>query len=213
MKSKFDRYGVQLPELVQEAVRLAQALDFPLMPEGRPVGFKGPASACIPEMGQLLRVLAVSCADGRIAESGTGAGIGTAWMVSGMSPQASLISAELDTRLAQAASELFQDYGNVDIRAGDWLAVLADEAPFDLFFMDAGTRRHLDPGNWDNFTEMVNIGGQIVFDDLAPLELWPPAWDDLVDLKREFAFHNPRVVGTEVRTTATQAALIVTRIK
>jgi hypothetical protein len=79
--------------------------------------------------------------------------------------------------------------------------------------MDAAPRQHLDPENWDHVTEMVKVGGQIVFDDLAPLELWPPHWDDLVDLKREFAFHNPRVVGTEVRTTATQVALIVTRIK
>jgi hypothetical protein len=60
---------------------------------------------------------------------------------------------------------------------------------------------------------MVSIGGKIVFDDLLPIELWPPEWEDLVDGKREFAFHNPRVLGTEVRTTPTQSAIIATRIR
>jgi len=50
-------------------------------------------------------------------------------------------------------------------------------------------------------------------DDLTPVALWPADWDSTIDYKREFAFENPRVVGTEVLTTPTTAALIVTRIR
>lgn len=212
-KRKYERYGVQLPELVKRAVESAEELNFPVMPEGRPVGFKGPASACIPEVGRLLRALVASKPGGRVAEHGTGAGIGTAWMASALLPGAKLISAEIDTRLAEAAEQFFKDCPNVEIRAGDCMSVLEDEPPFDLVFMDAGARQYLAPEHWGSVVETVKLGGQIVVDDLTPLELWPPEWDDLVDLKREFAFHNPRVVGAEVRTTKTQVALIITRIQ
>jgi hypothetical protein len=59
----------------------------------------------------------------------------------------------------------------------------------------------------------VKVGGQIVMDDLTPVDLWPAHWSDFVDRKREFAFANPRVAGAEVRTTPATAALIVTRIR
>ncbi len=80
-------------------------------------------------------------------------------------------------------------------------------------FIDAGARDSLQPQHWDRVTEWVRVGGLIVFDDLKPLELWPPEWNDLVDRKREFAFHNPRVESAEVRTTATEAALVITRVR
>jgi predicted O-methyltransferase YrrM len=211
-KNKYKRYGIQIPEIVQQAIELARERNFPVMPEGRPVGFSGPASACIPEVWRLLRSLAASCRGGRIGEHGTGCGVGTSWMASGMSPATRLVSAELNRELVQAVAELLRDYPNVEIRAGDCMTILADVEPFDLLFRDATPRQYLAPENWDTITEMVRVGGQIVFDDLAPVDMWPPQWDDLVDLKREFAFHNPRVIGSEVRTTATQAALIVTRI-
>jgi predicted O-methyltransferase YrrM len=213
MPSKYERYGIQIPESVQRAIKLAEALNFPIMPEGRSIGFKGPASACIPEVGRLLSVLAAARPNGRIAELGTGAGIGTAWLASAMPPTTTLVSVEIDSRLAEAVGRLFANYANVEIRIGDWMEVLADEPPFDLVFMDAAAHQYLAPAHWDRVAEMLKLGGQIIFDDLAPLELWPPTWDDLVDLKREFAFHNPRMIGTEVRTTATQVAIIVTRVK
>ena len=100
--NKYERYGIQIPELVQQAIKLAEEIGFPVMPEGRSIGFQGPPSACIPEVGQLLRGLAASYPDGQIVEHGTGAGIGTAWLVSGMTANATLISAELDAKLAQA---------------------------------------------------------------------------------------------------------------
>jgi hypothetical protein len=89
---------------------------------------------------------------------------------------------------------------------------MQNEMPIDLLFIDTGIRHLLTPENYNRITEMVKVGGKIVFDDLLPIELWLSDWDDLVDEKREFIFRNPRVVGTEVRTTATQVAIIATRV-
>jgi predicted O-methyltransferase YrrM len=183
------------------------------MPQGRPIGYQGAPTACIPEMGRLLSALAAGYPNGCIGEFGTGVGVGTAWLVHGLFPDAKLFSAELDEQFALRASEVFTEYPNVEILQGDCFEVLANKIPFDLLFVDVGVQKSLTRENWDSFVEMVKVAGKIVFDDLCPLELWPPEWDKLVDLKREFAFHNPRVIGTEVRTTATQVAIIATRIK
>ena len=212
MVDKFERYKVEVPDLVQEAISLAEELGFPLMPEGRPVGYQGPPSACIPEVGKLLSVLAAGYPNGKIAELGTGAGVGTAWLLHGLPSTSRLFSAEVDEKLVSRTKALFTKYPNVDIRHGDCFEVLQDEMPFDLLFIDVGIRQVMNPETWDQFTEMVRISGKIVFDDLLPLELWPPDWDDLIDVKREFAYRNPRVIGTEVRTTPSQVAIIATRV-
>jgi len=128
-----------------------------------------------------------------------------------MTSDSTLVSAEKDPELARAAAESFADRPNVRILAGDCTEVLADETPFDLLFMDAGARTMLKPEQWNTVVETVRIGGMIVLDDLKPIEQWPPEWDDLVDRKREFALNCPRVIGTEVRTTPTEVALLVTR--
>lgn len=71
----------------------------------------------------------------------------------------------------------------------------------------------LPPHNWDRITEWVRVGGLIVFDDLKPVESWPPEWRGQVDRRREFAFHSPRVQAAEVRATATEVALVIARVR
>jgi predicted O-methyltransferase YrrM len=100
----------------------------------------------------------------------------------------------------------------VEIRPEDWKKTMSSES-FGLLFMDATPRANLKRENWNSMIRHVKIGGQIVMDDLTPLELWPPEWDDLVDYKRGFALVNPRAIGVEVRTTAGTSALTMTRIK
>ncbi|HSM72221.1 MAG TPA: class I SAM-dependent methyltransferase [Anaerolineales bacterium] len=204
---------IELPEIVQKANELANELGFPLMPEGRPAGHKGPPSACITQVGRLLQVLASGKPGGRIGEQGTGAGVGTAWLASGLGSEAKLISVEIDIKHANAVAKLFAAYPNVEIRIGDWRDVMSPQEPYDLLFVDAMPRADLVPSKWDAITDLLKIGGQIVMDDLVPVELWPADWDEIVDAKRQYAFANPRVRGTEVLTTPSTSALIITRIK
>ena len=204
---------IALPKIVRKAIALANQLGFPLMPEGRPVGYTGRPSACIPQVGRLLQALAAGKPGGRIGEFGTGAGVGTAWLASGLAAGANLISIELNPALASAVGELFADHPNVEIRAGDWHEVVPRNQQFDLLFMDSTPRADLQPANWDAVTELLAIGGQIVMDDLTPVALWPAEWENTIDYKRDFALSNPRVAGTEVLTTPTTAALIVTRLR
>lgn len=204
---------VALPDLVRQAMELARELGFPLVPEGCPGDYQGPPTACIPQVGRLLQVLAAGKPGGLIGEQGAGAGVGTAWLASGLRDGARLVTAELDPVLAAGVARLFAGRPDVEVRAGDWHEALRGEGPFDLLFMDAMPTVDLEPESWDRTIELVKVGGHIVMDDLTPVELWPPHWHDFVDRKRELAFANPRVVGTEIRTTPVTSALLLARLR
>jgi predicted O-methyltransferase YrrM len=82
-----------LPPLVASAVALAASQGFD--------------HSCAPEQGQLLSVLARGWRGGRIGETGTGCGVGLAWMVEASDPTTSFVSVELDHGRASAAARLF----------------------------------------------------------------------------------------------------------
>jgi predicted O-methyltransferase YrrM len=69
-------YPVEVPELVLAAKSLAVRLGFDLRPEGNSAGYSaaGP-SACLDEVGTLLRTLTATVVDGQVGEVGTGAGV------------------------------------------------------------------------------------------------------------------------------------------
>ena len=73
-----------LPSLVERAVDLARRLGF--------------ANSCRPEHGRLLHALAAGA--GTIGETGTGCGVGLAWLASGARPGTRLVSVEIDTERA-----------------------------------------------------------------------------------------------------------------
>ena len=112
-----------VPPLVERALALAESHGF--------------ERSCTPEVGRLLHVLAGSRGRERVAEIGTGAGVGAAWIVSALPPQVPFFTTELDEERAAAVAELFADDANVHVLAGDWRELLPAEAPFDLVFFDA----------------------------------------------------------------------------
>jgi predicted O-methyltransferase YrrM len=132
-------YAVEIPELVKRAHSRAEAIGFPLMPAGRPIGQPAPTTAVTPMDGALLRCLAAGhpggVPGGVIGEIGTGPGV-TSWLLSGLGRGARLISCEIDPELAAGAAEFFAGWPQVEIRSGDWRRVLSSE-PFDLLFFDA----------------------------------------------------------------------------
>src|SRR5918993_5278484 len=90
----------------------------------------GYVSFCRNETGRLLATLAAT-RDGTLAEFGTGTGVGTAWLRSGIRSDSRIVSAELDSKLAGAAAEIFAADDQVEVVAADW-STLRHRGPFSL---------------------------------------------------------------------------------
>ena len=142
-----------LPPLVSRAMELAGRLGF--------------ERSCSAETGRLLHALAGARGRTRVAELGTGSGVGAAWIVSALPPEVPFFTAELDPERAAAARELFAGDANVHVLEGDWREVLPPEAPFDLVFFDAA--KHAAPAADAPLVQgLLAPGGIAVLDDLTP---------------------------------------------
>lgn len=162
--------------------------------------------SCIPEVGRLLSTAAAAKPTGVIAESGTGSGVGTAWLRSGLGQDARLVTVERDARWAERAAALFADDPRVEVITGDW-RLLEAHAPFDVFFCDGGGKRE-DP---ERVVDLLAPGGVLVMDDFTPSPAWPPSFDGRVDELRVFYLRHPKLAAVEVLTTPTTSAVIATR--
>ncbi|KJS62411.1 O-methyltransferase [Streptomyces rubellomurinus] len=158
------------------------------------------------EVGRLLALAAAAKPGGTVAESGTGAGVGTAWLRSGLGPDGRLVTVERDAELADAAAELFRDDARVRVLHGDW-RLLAEHAPFDVFFCDGGGKRD-DP---DGVVDLLAPGGLLVMDDFTPSPHWPPRFEGTVDELRLRYLTHPALEAAEVLTTPTSSAVLATR--
>jgi predicted O-methyltransferase YrrM len=169
-------------------------------------GRAGFSASCLPQHGRLLQVLAGGVGAGRIGETGTGYGVGLAWMASAAHPDARLVSIERDQRRARQARQVFADEPRVRIRCGDWRELLRD-APFDILVLDGGGQGKadeppLEPADW------MRSGGIVVIDDFTPMTTWPPVYDGRPDEARLYWLEHPRLRATEVRVTPTAATLV-----
>lgn len=183
----------ELPEIV------ARAFDV-----SRRAGY---VSFCRNETGRLLATLAAT-REGLMAEFGTGTGVGTAWLRSGIRHEKSrIVTAERDPRLAHAAAEIFQDDPLVDVLTADW-AELTHKGPYTLLFLDADAPAAL---GLDTIADLVECGGLVVVDDLAPSESWPPMSYGRVDLIREAWLTDDRWTAAEIMIAADASVLIATR--
>jgi predicted O-methyltransferase YrrM len=167
---------------------------------------RGFVSFCRNETGRLLAALAAS-RTGTMAEFGTGTGVGTAWLRSGLREGTTIVTAELDPKLAGAAAEIFSDDPAVEVLAADWskLGVLG---PFSLLFLDAREPKDSGP---DAVAELVEPGGMVVLDDFTPCASWPPVYGGRVDSLREHWLVDERFTTVEVMVAQDTAVLIATR--
>jgi predicted O-methyltransferase YrrM len=166
----------------------------------------GYVSFCRNETGRLLATLAAT-REGTMAEFGTGCGVGTAWLRSGVRGDARIVTAELDAALADAAATIFEDDPQVEVLAADW-STLLDKGPFSLLFLDSGEPTEV---GVDAVADLVSEGGIVVLDDFTPCEMWPPISGGRVDSLREQWLTDDRFTAVEVMVASDASALIATK--
>lgn len=207
-----------VPQLVTQAYALARQVGFPLtrqeaQREAERTALNGarpePASpsASLPGVGRFLAMLAAGCRGGRIGEIGTGVGVGTAWMAGAMPADCTLVTVEIDARRAAAAAQLLASDRRIRVLKGDARELLPPCGPFDLLFADGGWR---DPAGLSGLVDLLRIGGQIVMDDVTPLQAMPAGSPPSEhDVKRAFFFGDPRLFSTEVVLPDLRNSLLV----
>lgn len=182
------------PDLVGSAVEAALTLGFEL--------------CCHPATGRLLSVLAGGVAPGgRIAETGTGTGVGLAWMAASADPRVEILSAEIDADRAAAAQELFADVANVTVLHAD-SAEIFSRGPFDLLVMDGGPGAGKDGKPRIEPRQVLTDGGCMTIDDLTPFTGWPPVFQGDEDTARTFWMDHPDLLATEIQVAPDMAVLV-----
>jgi len=174
---------IDLPDLVATAVAAATEAGFD--------------NSCRPEHGRLLSVLAAGVRGGVIGETGTGCGVGLAWLAAGACQDVRLVSVENDSARFAVAQRVFAGDDRVTLLRGDWRE-LAAHGPFDLLVPDGGgqgkgAETPLDPAGW------LTFGGTLVIDDFAPFTEWPARFLGEPDTARLHWLTHPAMLATEIR--------------
>jgi predicted O-methyltransferase YrrM len=183
---------VELPTLVSRAFDVSRRAGY--------------VSFCRNETGRLLATLAAT-RSGTLAEFGTGCGVGTAWLRSGVRGDAKILTAELEARLAEGAAEIFAGDPQVEVVAADW-STLRDRGPFSLLFLDAKEPK---ASGVDTVVDLIEPGGVVVLDDFTPCPSWPPIFEGRVDVLREEWLTDERFTTVEVMVASDAAVLIAAK--
>ncbi|MGL4612170.1 MAG: O-methyltransferase [Trueperaceae bacterium] len=178
-----------IPSLVEKALELAEQNNF--------------QNSCLPEVGQLLRLLVASAKPGKIAELGTGCGVSSAWIVSGLQPEHHLLSVDNNALLHEAVTQLFVGETRATFLLGDWHSVLG-QGPFQFIFIDIAEAKD---DSFNTVIDAVVSGGFILLDDFTPLHLR----EEKTDARREQWLNDPRLVAVELLTTPTSSVILATK--
>jgi predicted O-methyltransferase YrrM len=186
-----------LPPLVRAAIELAASQGFDY--------------SCDPAQGRLLSVLARGNTGGRIGETGTGCGVGLAWMLDATDESTSIVSVELDPHRAAASAALFAGRPYIRVLEGNWTE-LREHGPFDLLVLDGGGKgkEPADDPPLDPTDGWLAVGGTIVLDDFVPFDQ-PGA--SAHDKARRYWLGHPVLQATELRLSPTLATLVGVRVR
>jgi predicted O-methyltransferase YrrM/tRNA(Arg) A34 adenosine deaminase TadA len=163
---------------------------------------------CSLDTGRLLRTLAATRPGARLAELGSGTGTGAAWLLSGMSPGAHLLTVESEAERAGVAREVLKGDARVTALHGDWRDALA-HGPFDLIFSDCAPAKR-ETEQLDALIDALNPGGMLVLDNFSPPALLPVALHG-GDPERERLWAEPRLTCTEVAVSAGERVILAVR--
>jgi predicted O-methyltransferase YrrM len=172
-----------VPPLVAAATARARQAGFPMSSD--------------PTVGQLLAVLAAHLPeDAQVLELGTGTGVGTAWMVSGLLPRTDVTVTSVEKDPGNAALAAAGDWPSfVRLRCGDALEVLAEGGAFDLIFADAPG------GKWDGLDRTIAAlrpHGLLIVDDMTPEPDWTAPHRAATDKVRQALVSDPRLTSAEL---------------
>jgi predicted O-methyltransferase YrrM len=145
-----------------------------------------------PRTGALLAALAASKPGGRMLELGTGTGLGTAWLLSGMDADSQLDTVDVDSTVVAVARRHLAGDSRVTFHVMDGAELIGQSAAgqFDLIYADAwpGKFTHL-----DETLSLLRVGGIYFIDDLLPQPNWPeghaakvPALIDAIERRSGF---------------------------
>jgi len=151
----------------------------------------------LPGAGAALRVLAAAVQARAVVEVGTGAGVGSLYLLRGMPADGVLTTIDLELEHQRAAKEAFAEEGvrstrtrAISGRALDVLPRLTDGG-YDMVVVDADVENY--PGYVDQAVRLLRPGGVLVVDDAL--------WHDRVadPARRDEATTTVRDVGRQVR--------------
>ncbi len=135
-----------------------------------------------PEQGKFLQVLVHLTGARKVLEIGVLGGYSGAWIARALPPDGKLIGLELEQKHADFAREQWRKMGLADkteVRVGqalESLPELADEAPFDLIFIDA------DKGNYPDYLDYAlrySRSGTVILGDNVRM------WGSLMDPEKQ----------------------------
>ncbi len=124
------------------------------------------------KLGSLLSTLCASKQKGTFLELGTGSGLSTSWMLSGMCQSSSLVTVDDDVSLVAIAKNFLGHDKRVRfvVDQGEALIDTLEPESFDLIFADTW------PGKYFHLEETLDLlktGGMYIIDDMLPQENWP----------------------------------------
>jgi predicted O-methyltransferase YrrM/transcriptional regulator with XRE-family HTH domain len=171
-----------LPELVRAAVIRARRARF---------------AYCDPAIGRLLAVLAAHLPpDSQVLELGSGSGVGTAWIVSGLLPRTDVTLTTIEKDLQAAALAVQGNWPDfVHQRTGDVPEVVAGNGSFDLIFANS------QGGKWeglDHSIDALSRHGLLVADGMAPCPDWTPEKCAEQDHVRQALLTSPLLTSIEL---------------
>ena len=176
----------------QEVIRGPAVLEA-IRRDAERVGF---TLASEPQAGSFLRALAASKPGGQMLELGTGAGVGTTWLLSGMDAASRLVSVDTNPEVVEIARRHVGHDSRVTFHLGDGGTFLEQcRQQFDVIFADAwpGKFTHLDLA-----LSLLRVGGVYFIDDLLPQSNWPEGHAPKVQALIADLEHRPGFVVTKL---------------
>jgi predicted O-methyltransferase YrrM len=151
-------------------------------------------------------------ANGPVLELGSGCGVSSAWLISGLRNNQPFISIDQHTERQAYLQHHFSkgDDTNITFMTGNWPAALTHR-PFQLVFVDIASAKDVCEGTTYGPADVIAataVGGLLVLDDFEP----GPLFQGQPDTRWRYWMNHPQLTTCEVLTTPTSAMLLAARV-